>query len=475
MHSLIVQAYPSYGEAYYIGEWLVRIGALAVLPWRRSPAAVRSWLLLIFFLPIPGLLLFFLIGRPRFPRWRRERFGQLRPVVAEMARRLIAEAPAPLDPAGLEIADLATRLGGLPAIGGNGIALIDDYDGLIDRLIADIDAAARHVRLLAYIFADDAVGLRVIDALAGAVRRGVPVHVIVDPVGSRQWIAGTLRRLAEAGVTARAALPFRLLRGRTRRDMRNHRKLFLIDGRIGYAGSQNIVARDFRPGVVNRELVARTTGPIVAEMEAVFLADWFLETAEMLETIPPIAPATGNVVAQLLPSGADYPLNGFETLLVWQIHQARHRAIIVTPYLIPDDALLAAMRTAVLRGVQIDLVVSKVVDQRLVNLAQSSYYRELMQSGVRIYRYRGELLHAKNVSIDGRLGIAGSSNVDIRSFQLNEEVSLLLFDAASIAQLEEVQRGYFARSERLDPVQWNQRGRLRRIGEATARLVSPLL
>jgi cardiolipin synthase len=474
MQDFLANHYPTFGEAFYIAEWLVRLGALAVLPWRRSPAAVRSWLLLIFFLPIPGLLLFFLIGRPRFPKWRRERFRQLKPLAAAMAERLVAEASAPLGTAEREIAELATRLGSLPAIGGNGIELIDDYDAVIDRLVADIDGAHSHVRILAYIFADDKVGCRVIDALSRAVARGVTAHVILDSVGSRPW-HGTMGLLEKAGVEARAALPFRLLRGRTRRDMRNHRKLFLIDGAIGYAGSQNIVARDFRPGVVNRELVVRATGPIVAEMEAVFLGDWFLETEEMLETMPAIPEPSGGAIAQLLPSGAAFPLNGFETLLTWQIHEARRRAIIVTPYFVPDDDLLGAMRTAVARGVEIDLVVSKVVDQRLVNFAQSSYYRELMQCGVRIYRYRNELLHAKNVSIDGRLGIAGSSNVDIRSFQLNEEVSLLLLDPDSIARLEQVQQGYLARSELLDLDRWEQRGRLRRIGEATARLVSPLL
>jgi cardiolipin synthase len=475
MHSLLAHFAPSYGQAFYLVEWAVRIAALAVLPWRRSPAAVRSWLLLIFFLPIPGIALFFLIGRPRFPKWRRERFDELRPFVAETTCRLTAEAPPLLGKTEWEIADLTARLGRLPAVGGNQIELIDDYNTVIDRLVADIDAARVHVRILAYIFADDDVGARVIDALARAVERGVKAHVILDPVGSHHWVRGTIRRLAEAKVETRAALPFRLLRGRTRRDMRNHRKLFLIDGRIGYAGSQNIVARDFRPGVVNRELVARTTGPIVAELESVFIGDWFLETEEMLDTTPEIPAPTGAAIAQLLPSGADFALHGFETLLVWQIHEARQRAIIVTPYLIPDVDLLAAMRTAVVRGVEIDLVVSKVVDQHLVNLAQSSYYRELMQCGVRVFRYRDELLHAKNVSIDGRLGIAGSSNVDIRSFQLNEEVSLLLFDTDSIARLEEIQRGYLVRSEQLDLDRWNRRSRLRRVGEATARLVSPLL
>src|SRR5262249_11569647 len=155
------------------------------------------------------------------------------------------------------------------------------YQAAIDRLVADIDGARRHVRLLVYIFADDGTGGQVIAALSRAVARGVPCQVMIDPVGSYRWIRDTTRRLVEAGVEVREALPFRMLRGRTRRDMRNHRKLFVIDGEIGFAGSQNIVDHDFRPGVRNRELVARVTGPIVAEMEAVVRADWYLETETM--------------------------------------------------------------------------------------------------------------------------------------------------------------------------------------------------
>jgi cardiolipin synthase A/B len=466
---------PSLGEAYYAIEWLVRILSLAILPWRRSPAVVRSWLLLIFFLPVPGLMLFWAIGQPRFPKWRQARFEALASFFGTMAERLARAMPERFEDGDADIAALAQRLGRLPPVTGNAIELLDDYDGTIDRLVADIEAAERHVRILAYIFADDAVGARVIDALGRAVARGIAANVILDPLGSHRWTRATIRRLGEAGVQVRAALPFRLLRGRTRRDMRNHRKLFLIDGAIGYAGSQNIVARDFRPGVVNRELVIRATGPIVAEMEAVFVADWFLETEEMLDAWPAIPEAAGDTVAQLLPSGAQYRQHGFETLLVWQIHQARSHAVIVTPYLIPDEDLLSAMRTAASRGVTIDLVVSEVVDQHLVNLAQCSYYAELMECGVRIHRYRGELLHAKNVALDGRIGIAGSSNVDIRSFQLNEEVSLILYDTPSVARLEAVQQGYLANSERLDPERWRGRSRFRRTGEAIARLVSPLL
>lgn len=414
----------AWGILYEVFEWAIRIGALVVVPFKRK-ATAAAWLLFLFLLPVPGLLLFLAIGQPRFPRWRTERFEKLRPFFEAVSRDLSTASAEELG-AGAATAELAKYLGGFPPVKGNAIELIDDYDAVIRRLIDDIDAAQSTVRLLIYIFANDAVGQSVISALGRAVRRGVRCEVLIDPVGSRPWLRGTIAYLQREGVSTRQTLPFHWLRGRTRRDMRNHRKLFVIDSVIGYAGSQNIVAKDFRPGVVNCELVARVTGPIVSTLEAVILMDWCLETNET----PPEAltvPATcGPGIYQLLPSGADYPLEGFQTLLVWQLHEARKKAVIVSPYFIPDQDVVGALQTAAARGVEVDLVVSQVVDQRLVNLAQRSYYNELLSCGVRIHEFRKHLLHAKNISIDSNLGIIGSSNVDLRSFQLNEEVSLLL-------------------------------------------------
>ncbi|MCB1474928.1 MAG: cardiolipin synthase [Rhodobiaceae bacterium] len=465
---------PSLGQAWYILEWVIRFAMLAIVPFRRTPAATSSWLLLIFFLPVPGLLLFLAIGTPRFPRWRVDRFRKLRPFIDGIADRLRHAAPAH-GGAPSPVAALSERLGHLPATGGNEVELIDNYDAVIDRLVADIDAARRHVRILAYIFADDAIGLKVVSALQRAVARGVACHVLVDPVGSHKWVKGTLRHLEDAGVEVRAVLPLRLLRARTRRDMRNHRKLFIIDGEAGYAGSQNIVARDFRPGIVNRELVARVRGPAVAAMTAIFLTDWYLETRNLLDEAPEIPASAGASIAQVLPSGADYPVEGFQTLLTWQVDQATGEVIIVTPYLIPDEGLLAALRTAVLRGVDVRIVVSAVIDQKLVRYAQESYYHDLLIAGVRIHRYPDFLLHAKNVRIDQALAIVGSSNIDIRSFQLNEEVSLLLFDSHSIDALKTIQDGYLAAGDEVRLDDWKRRGRFRRLAENGARLVSPLL
>ncbi|HEX4737056.1 MAG TPA: cardiolipin synthase [Allosphingosinicella sp.] len=456
---------------YLISEWVIRIGMLFFVPSRRTPQAAQAWLLLIFFLPLPGLILYAAIGRPRFPDWRKERFHQLAPFYRHVSEAL-AEAGAVPDEN--EVAVLATHLGALPATQGNGIEFLSDYDQSIDRLIADIDAARESVRILTYIFADDDVGARVIEALCRAAARGVICHVLIDAFGSHRWSRRVLRKLNERGVDARKALPFRLVHRRTRNDMRNHRKLAVIDGRIGYAGSQNIVDKTFRPGVTNRELVARLTGPVVAEMDAVIVGDWFLETEQMLPEAPVPAP-DGEALLQLLPSGADYPLEGFETLLVWQLHKAERRVVVTTPYFVPDQDVLGAMRTAVARGVEVVLIVSTIADQKLVSLAQRSYFGDLLRAGVSIWRYRDLLLHAKNVSIDGNLAILGSSNVDLRSFQLNDEVSLLPYDRESVGRLEAVQRGYIEDSDRLTLERWQARSRVQKLLEGVARLVSPLL
>lgn len=455
---------------WYAAEWLIRFAALAVVPMRRSPAAAAGWLLLIFFLPGPGLILYLLIGRPSFPAARQRRSHELRPFFADVAERLGETGD------GGEIARFAERLGRLPAASGNSIELIDDYDGFVDRLAQDIRDATRRVDILVYIFADDAVGQRLAAELGQAVRRGVRCRVMFDPVGSHHWRRSTLALLRNAGVEVREALPVHWLKRRHRADMRNHRKLFVIDGETSYAGSQNLVAKDFRPGVVNRELVARVRGPVVAEIAAVIAADWAMEEEGPPRPSPVAIPAAeGEARLQLLPSGADYPLEGFETLLVWQLHRSRERVILVTPYFVPDEDVIGALRSAAARGVTVDLIVSAVADQKIVHLAQCSYFEELLKAGIRIHQYQGFLLHAKNASVDGELGVLGSSNVDLRSFQLNEEASLLIYEAGAIERLKAIQEDYIAASDELELERWQSRPRLQKLFENIARIMSPLL
>jgi cardiolipin synthase A/B len=273
-------------------------------------------------------------------------------------------------------------------------------------------------------------------------------------------------------------LPVRFFRPHHARiDLRNHRKIAVIDGRIGYTGSQNLVDPDFKPGITYEELVVRVTGPVVLQLQAVFAADWFLETEEVLDTLEvfPDPDVTGKVAAQVLPSGPDYPATNVQRLIVALVHGARTRVVITTPYFIPDDALMQALETAVMRGVEVHVVVSLLADQLLVSLAQRSYYTELLAAGVRIHRYRDKFLHAKHLSIDDRVALIGSSNMDIRSFVLNAEVSLVLYDADAALRLRAQQERYFAGAELLSLGEWKKRSLVTKVSENMARLVSPLL
>jgi cardiolipin synthase len=466
---------------YYASEWVIRIAMLIIVPFRRTPDAARGWLMLVLFLPWPALIVYWLIGRPTFPRWRRERFlrlPQVLKITAEQMSRMMNAENVELPPRVLRAAMLVESIGRLPVVEGNSAELLADYEGVIDRLVEDIDSARDHVHLLFYIFADDAIGKRVIDALGRARRRGVVCRVLIDALGSRPWQRNVRRLLAAAGVDVHLALPVVFFRRKSARaDLRNHRKIAVIDGRIGYAGSQNIVDPEFRPGIHNRELMVRLRGPIVLELQSVFIADWFLETEEVLDATRLLPPPRlhGDVVAQVLPSGPDYPGAGIENLIVASIHTAHDRVVIATPYFVPSLPLLDALQTAVLRGVKVHLIVSKVTDQELVRLAQRSYYAELMAAGVRIRLYREKLLHAKNIAIDDDVAIIGSSNVDIRSFVLNSEVTIVFYDKEVAARLREEQDRYFADSDLLSPTEWEQRSFLVKFAENMGRLVSPLL
>lgn len=454
---------------YLLLEWTIRIAMIVVIPLRRPPEAARSWLLLVLFLPVPALILFRMIGNARFPAWRRERFDE-----AAFLRDAAADA-LPLLPDPPQIARLARRVGGFPACTGNSIVFEADYDAIVSAMVEAIDAAQFSVHLQTYIFAPDRTGTRIADALARAVGRGLHVRVLVDALGSRPWARRSLALLHDAGVEAHLTLPIRFasLR-RARGDLRNHRKLCIVDGQTAFVGSLNIVDRDFKPGIVNDELVARVSGPVVAAFEAVFATDWHLETDRTLPPCPPPSPC-GTTALQAVPSGPDYGTLGYERLLVEVVHAAQERVEIVTPYLIPDEALLVAMKNAVARGVEVTVILSRVTDQHIVRLAQRSFYDELLTAGIILQRYRDRLLHAKSVSVDGAIGIVGSSNADIRSFMLNAEISMVIHDAHAAATLEAIHRRYIEGSDRLTLTQWRGRSRIVALLENLARLMTPLL
>ena len=471
----------SWGLLYVLSEWAIRLVMLVYVPQRRSPAAARAWLVLIFLVPWVGLVLYAFIGRIRYPRRRIRDEARAAKRIREVQAEIQAGAgfrPPPLQGSALRTAGLVEKLGNFAPFGGNRVELLPDYAPAIDRLVQDIDAAVHHVHLLFYIFAADATGRKVAEAVERAARRGVSCRVLMDAVGS----AGGLRRLSPGlravGVEVIATMRVGFFRRNAARlDLRNHRKIAVIDGRIGYVGSQNIVDPGFIPAFPNEELLARVTGPVVAQLQGVLLADRFQETEERVEVAAVLPPrsAVGESPAQVLPSGPGYNHENQQTLLVALLHEARERVVITTPYFVPDEPFLQAMETAALRGVEVHLVVPEHSNKLVTNWAQESHYARLLDARIHIHLYGPHFLHAKHVTVDRWAAVVGSVNMDIRSFALDSEVSLLVYDAKVVADFEAVQARYFAHSRLVTKEQWDRRPLLKRVAQNTARLADALL
>lgn len=465
---------------YLMFEWVLRLAMLVYVPQRRTPAAARTWLLLIFIQPIVGGLLYAFFGRPHVSARRRE----LQKRVTELLRTRGRASFEPftthpeLPPRFLQAVTLAENLGDFPIVRGNRLELLADYDRAIDRLIGDIDQAQSHVHLLYYIFADDQTGNRVADALIRAAARGAECCLLIDSLASKGARQNLEPKLRAAGIEVRELLPVGFFRRNAARvDLRNHRKIAVIDGRTAYVGSQNVVNADFKPGLIYEELVARLTGPAVAQLQAVFLADRFFEaqTGEHDARFFPQPDTSGSVLAQVLPSGPGFPLANNQRMIVALLHSARQRVVITTPYFVPDESLLQALQTACLRGVEVHLVMPEQADQVLVCLAQRSFYEELLEMGVRIYLYQRRFLHAKHLSFDDTVAIIGSSNMDIRSFQLNAEISVIVYDCDFVAKLRSIQNEVFTHATELSRDVWNRRPGPVKMLQNIARLVDALV
>lgn len=463
---------------------IVLVMALYV-PRKRTPAASRTWLLLIFFQPIIGLILYIAIGRIYVSKRRLALQTRAAKIIAEQRQRFrtdVIHVRPELSPEVAHVARIAEELGDFSVIGGNSVELLGDYDASVQRLAQDIDSAEHSVNLLYYIFADDGTGRVVADALTRAAGRGVICRVLMDGLGSRAGLETLAPRLRAAGVEVYEALKpggfFR--RGIARFDLRNHRKIAVIDQRVGYIGSQNLVDKNFKRGITYEELVARITGPVIMQLQAVFFADRFLESE--LAPSPEQEPwlfefpaATGSTAAQTLPSGPGYLHGTTGRLLVGLLYAARRRVVLTTPYFVPDEAVLQALLTTVRRGVEVHLIVSRAADQLLVSLAQKSYYADLLEAGVRIHLYRPQFLHAKHMTFDDDAAIIGSSNIDVRSLELNAECSVLVYDRAVVESLRATQERYFAASEELTVASWARRPLTAKLAQNVARLFDSFL
>lgn len=469
-------------------DFIVRVVALLVIPRNRRPSTAMAWLMAIFFLPYIGILLFLLIGSTRLPKRRREKQQEINRFIIESTEGIERVTREHSWPSWLDsVVELNRTLGSMPLVGGNRAKLYSHYDESIQAMTAEVDRGTRYVHVEFYILAWDVTSAPFFDALERAVQRGVTVRVLLDHIASLRapGYRRTTRKLTAIGADWHLMLPVQPLRGRYQRpDLRNHRKVLVVDGRVGFMGSQNMVHRSYDK-VVNRkrglkwqDLMTRLEGPIVSGLNAIFITDWYAETDQLLvrETEPIEIAASDDdeeLDCQVVPSGPGFPGENNLRLFNALLYYAQERIVITSPYFVPDDSMRYAITTAVQRGLSVELFVSEIGDQPVVYHAQRSYYEELLKAGVRIWMYRAPyILHSKHFTIDDDVAVIGSSNMDMRSFSLNMEVSLMVRGPGFVREMRRVEDGYRARSRELTLDEWSRRTRWSTVLDNLARLTS---
>ncbi len=465
--------------------------AASVISANRKPSSAIAWVLAVIFIPVIGVLFFLLVGNGRLPKHRRDEQQLVTRAIMDRTQGGLDQILSNADrwPEWLpSIATLNRNLGALPMVGGNTATLIPDYLGSIQAMADEIDRAESYVHVEFFILVWDSDTKPFFDALGRACARGVTVRVLSDHVAQFSYPnrKQTLRLLQEMGAQYMPMLPLQPFKGHWRRpDMRNHRKLIVVDGAVGYAGSQNLIIDHYhkkaniKRGLHWHELMARFSGPIVRELNAVFITDWYSETQDLLhlnEAPVVLSREPGQLDAQVVPSGPSFENDNNLKMFAAVIQNARRRISVTSPYFVPDETIQMAMVTAGNRGLDVELFVSEISDQFMVYHAQRSYYEQLLRAGVKIYLYAAPtVLHAKHLSIDDDVAIIGSSNLDIRSLSLHMELMVLVHGREFVDAMREVEDGYRSQSRLLTLEHWLQRPRGEKALDNLMRLTSSLM
>jgi cardiolipin synthase len=464
---------------------------LRVLLQRPARGVALSWLLLAVMLPYAGAFFYFLIGERRVARGRAERLRRLRGADGGMAlphaavRAAGGGTPA-LPGAYSPLARAGQSFFGVPAVGGNQLSLHGGTLDIIRLIAADIDAARASVLMEFYIWQEGGLTAEVRDALIRAAGRGVSCLVLVDAMGAGRWWKGPEpAMLRAAGVDLRAALPVGLIRGLAgRTDLRLHRKIVVIDGATAWTGSMNMVDPRFfkqESGVGEWvDAMARIEGPVAGMLASVVISDWIAERGGDLAQIigqTKLAPAEpkGAVPVQVVSSGPGESGDGLLQIMLALISAARRELVLTTPYFVPEDALVTALRGASARGVKVTVILPQRIDSLLVRHASRSYFEDILEMGGEIREFRGGLLHTKSITVDGEAVMFGTANFDMRSLWLNYEVSLLVYDPDFTARVRTLQEAYLDASAHVTREDLGRRSFAERLLAASMRLMSPLL
>ena len=470
---------------YFTVDVALRVLALAVVPYNRRPAAAIAWLLVIMIQPILGWLAFAILGNTRLPKGRREKMAAIQELIGESTLE-VDDAPAARDrPEWLGgILELNRTLSSMPHVGPSEGIVWGEFDAQLEAMARRIDEAERWVHAEFYLLVASERTEVFFAALERAAARGVAVRVLVDHLTSVRYPRRkeTVARLDAMGARWRDMLPLRPWRGEWQRpDLRNHRKLVVIDGSVGFTGSLNLVdpsylwKRNLRRGLQWRDSWIELTGQPVRALDVLFWSDWWAETNELVELATHGSEHQGDLNASVIPSGPGFEGEINLRVFLELVHVTQERIVVVSPYFVPDEAMRYAITSAAMRGVEVELFASEIGDQFWTHHAQRSYYEELLRAGVKINLFaKPTVLHSKFMTFDDRVSIIGSSNIDMRSFGLNFEVSMLIEGASMVTQLHGTADAYRQQSTELTLETWLARPRITQLFDNVARLTSAL-
>jgi cardiolipin synthase len=464
---------PNWLIVLLLAGWLAYLVVLSgwIVLQRSEPVATLGWIMALAFLPYLGFLIYYVFGPQRIDRSRRRR------VAAHTAVGVRGKSPAGSEAAALD--RMATAMTGYPPSSATRVDLIVDGEATYAALVKAIEAATRHVHVEYYIYAGDRTGTQIRDALIGRAKAGVKVRVLLDGVGSRLERA-FVQPLEDAGVELATFHPVRWWMTpflRPKLNLRNHRKIVVCDGVVGFTGGINVT--DDENEALNpqafHDLHLRIEGDAVRWLQVAWLEDWHYVTGKAI-TDDGVLPAasTGPIATQVIPSGPDNEWEPIHRLQVQAISDADRRVWLATPYFVPSRAALFALEGAAMRGLDVRLVVPKQSDSKLVSAAARSYYDKLQKAGVRVYEYGPRMLHSKALLVDDDEAIIGTSNFDTRSFSLNFEIVVLMRDKGVAAQLD---RSFVAdMAASVEVAKDRPKASLpTRLGQAAARLFAPIL
>jgi cardiolipin synthase len=445
-------------STYPLLSVLLTLGVMARIMLRpnRTPASRVAWLVVVGAVPLFGIVAYLLLGEVNIGR---RRVARVRAVLAELPAYIGEGSDDGVPERYRNLFRLGHSVSGFWPVGGNSGRLLADSNATIDALVADIDASTEHVHLLFYIWLTDNNGCKVIEALKRAAVRGVTCRVMVDDIGSRALVRSPhWQAMREAGIKVASGLAVGnpLLRVMTSRiDLRNHRKIAVIDGTITYCGSQNCADPEFRvkaryaPWV---DAMVRFEGPIAHQNQLLFAGDWMAGVREDIGHLlePPAVPAEpATMPAQVIGTGPTVRYSAMQEVFQSLLFTARREIIVTTPYYVPDDALQTALCASAYRGVDTTVIFPARNDSWIVGWASHSYYPDLLAAGVKIHEYVGGLLHTKSLTVDGELLLIGSANMDRRSLDLNYENNILVYDPELAEAMRTRQKDYLVKSRQV--------------------------